>query len=84
MATNPSCLSNQFLSSTPTLSTRFPLSENFMQKTPLVNPKPWPLISAVSSQFSQIAEDNSCRSANYHPNLWNFEFLQSLENDSNK
>ncbi|RDX83854.1 Isoprene synthase, chloroplastic, partial [Mucuna pruriens] len=82
MATNPSCLSTPFLSSTPALSTRFPLSENFTQKTSLVNPKPWPLISAVSSQFSQIAEDNSRRSANYHPNLWDFEFLQSLENDS--
>ncbi|TKY50540.1 Isoprene synthase [Spatholobus suberectus] len=81
MATDLLCLSNQFSSPTPTLTTRFPQSKNFTQKTSLANPKPWRVICAVSSQFTQLTEDNSRRSANYQPNLWNFEFLQSLEND---
>lgn len=87
MATNLIlCLSryNQFLSPTPTLisSTRFPQSKNFPQKTSLANLKPQRLICAVSSQFTQITDDDSRRSANYQPNLWNFEFLPpSLEND---
>ncbi|XP_027363290.1 isoprene synthase, chloroplastic-like [Abrus precatorius] len=78
MATDLICLSRQFSSSTPTLTTRFPQGRNYTQKTSLANPKPWQVFCAVSTQTT---EDSTRRSANYQPNLWNFEFLQSLEND---
>ncbi|KAK7343222.1 hypothetical protein VNO77_11799 [Canavalia gladiata] len=82
MATK-SCLPSQFSSPTPTLTTRlFPQSSNFTQKTSLPNPKPLRVICGVSSdQYTQTTEESNRRSANYQPNLWNFEFLHSLEND---
>ncbi|KAJ1382418.1 Terpenoid cyclases/protein prenyltransferase alpha-alpha toroid [Sesbania bispinosa] len=80
MATDLLCLSSQFSSTTRTLTTRFPHSRNSIQKTSLANPKPRRVTCAVSTQYTQITEYNR-RSANYQPNLWNFEFLQSQEND---
>nr|KYP75517.1 hypothetical protein KK1_008256 [Cajanus cajan] len=72
------CLSNPFSSPSPTLSTAtrsFPLTNNFNHKTSLANSKPCPFIC------SQITHHHHTRrSANYQPNLWNFEFLQSLQN----
>ncbi|MED6130892.1 hypothetical protein PIB30_004752 [Stylosanthes scabra] len=68
---------------TATASARLPLIRNFPQRTNfLANPikKPLPLTTcAVSTQDAQSTENR--RSANYQPNLWNFEFLQSAEND---
>ena len=80
MAADLLCLSSQLSSATPSLTTRLPLIRNPAQRTFLANPKPWRVTCAVSTQDTQITENNR-RSANYQPNLWNFEFLQSLEND---
>ncbi len=75
------CLPSQLASTTPlSLTTRLPLCRNSKQKTSLGNPKPWRVTCSVSTQDTQITQNNR-RSANYQPNLWNFEFLQSLEND---
>ncbi|KAL2323811.1 hypothetical protein Fmac_022869 [Flemingia macrophylla] len=79
MATDIVCLSNRFSSPKPTLPATFPQTKNFTHKTSLTNPKPaYPLICAVSSPITQ---DNTRRSANYQPNLWNFELLHSLQDD---
>ncbi|XP_052110780.1 isoprene synthase, chloroplastic [Arachis duranensis] len=68
-------------------SYRLPLIRNFPQRsTFLVNPNNKALslttTCAVSTtQDAQFTENNTRRSANYQPNLWDFEFLQSVEND---
>lgn len=83
MASDLLCFPSQLASTTPSLTTRLPLSRNSKQRTSLANPnKPWRAVTcAVSTQDTQITE-NSRRSANYQPNLWDFDFLlQSLEND---
>ncbi|CAJ1977811.1 unnamed protein product [Sphenostylis stenocarpa] len=63
---------------TQAVCTRVPLSTKLAQKTSPAYPKVKRVICAESSQ---IAEQNTRRSANYKPNLWNYQFLQSLGND---
>ncbi|KAK7339080.1 hypothetical protein VNO77_19723 [Canavalia gladiata] len=83
MATHFLGLSSQFSYTIPTLmiASLPPNRRSSMQIASLVKSKPWRAICGVSTENTQITIENNRRSANYEPNLWNFEFLQSLGND---
>ncbi|XP_014513051.1 isoprene synthase, chloroplastic-like [Vigna radiata var. radiata] len=72
MATQILCLSNPI----QTLTTTVTLNNNFTRQPSLAYPKPRTLKCADTSQITPHR-----RSANYQPNLWNFQLLQSLGND---
>ena len=81
MASELRCFPCQLSSSIQKI-TRLPLNNHpFTQTktTSLANPKHLRLICAASTQDTQLSENR--RSANYQPNAWNYDFVQSLENN---